>query len=200
VSKDVVGRKAPVGNKDGASTIGIPVHEVADGTELILFHSRLKDAIQIPFTEEIIQGNGVHRVEPPSGSTARRVERIWVVRVSVDVELTAVATNEIIFAFVENKREMGVKLAQKVRECGREKLLALLIKSRVGKGRDIIVEEFEEFVCCRIALHGNEEAHEVFEAEFPYTGKIGAGVFGEPPRVIRHLGNVTPEMCFRPLW
>jgi len=76
VGKEVLAGEPPVGNKYGGTTIFVPIGKVADSAEFILFHTWLKHAIQISFAEEIVQGNGVQRVETPKGLTARRVERI----------------------------------------------------------------------------------------------------------------------------
>ena len=134
MSEEVIAGEAPIGDKYGCAGIGIPVSEVADSAELILVHAWLKHAIQISFAEDVVQGNGVQGIEAAGRSGARRVESARVVRVSGDVELTAVASNEIVFAFVQDKREMRVELAQEEREGGGEQLFPLLVESRAGKG------------------------------------------------------------------
>ena len=97
VSKYVVGSEAPVGNKDGEGGIVIPIREVAKSAELIFFHTRLKDAIQISFAEKIVQGNSVEGVEAHLGMSAGRVEGIRVFRVSEEAELATIATRKNVF-------------------------------------------------------------------------------------------------------
>ena len=142
----------------------------------------------------------MQRVEAPRGLAVRWEEGVRVVWISGNVELATVAANEIVYAFVQCEGEMRVELSQEERQRGGEQLLPLLVKSRNGKGICAIVKEFEKFDSGGVALHGDEKAQEVFEVELPIAGKIGDGIFGEAPRVFRHLGNVAPDMRFRPLW
>jgi len=53
----VVAGKPPVGDENRGSAVGVPAGEAADGAELILYHPRLYDAIQISFAEDIEQKN-----------------------------------------------------------------------------------------------------------------------------------------------
>ena len=93
---------------------------------------------------------------------------------------------------------MRVELAQEEREGGGEQLLPLLVESRAGKGIGVIVKKLEKFVCGSAAFHGNEEADKVFEVKLPFSRKVDARIFGEAPRVFRHLGNVAPKVSLRP--
>ena len=61
---------------------------------------------------------------------------------------------------------MGVELAQKERERVWEQLLTLLVKSRIGKSIDVIVEKIKKFVSGSIALHGDKETNEFLEIKF----------------------------------
>jgi hypothetical protein len=59
-----------------------------------------------------------------------------------------------------------VELVHQVRERAWEQLAALLVKGGIGKRVNVKVKEFEQFVPCRTALHGNKESQQGFEVHF----------------------------------
>ena len=102
----------------------------------------------------------MQHIEAFCGRNARRVKGIGIVGVSGDAEIGTVAPQESIDPIEFKEREMRVELVQKMRERGGEKFAALLVKCRVGECVNVKIEEFEQFMPCGAALHGDEEAQQ----------------------------------------
>ena len=57
-------------------------------------------------------------------------------------------------------------------ECRDGKFGTLLIKSRSGRNRGIILKKFEKFMIQASAFHGNDQMHHFLKIKFAFADKI----------------------------
>ena len=97
MSKDVVTGKSSVGNENRMSSIGIPIHEIANGMKFIFSTSGLNFQIKITFRAYLIQGDGMNHVKTRCRFTIRLMVSIWIVRIPGNIKLRAITSDEIVF-------------------------------------------------------------------------------------------------------
>ena len=107
--KDVIAGP-PVSHEDWETAINIAVNELADSVKFIFESSRLENHIQKPLGKQVIQRNGMERIEASFRPSTYRMEGGRVLRVPGNVKFTAVYGNEGILAPKPFCRETKVKL------------------------------------------------------------------------------------------
>lgn len=141
--KDVIAGKPPVSHEDWETAINIAVNELADSMKFIFEFSRLENHIQKPLGKQVIQRNGMERVEASFRPSACRMEGGRVPRVPGNVKFTAVYGNEGILAPKPFCRETKVKLREDMSE-GFGKELGPLLDEGGSRG-DFIGKEIKIF-------------------------------------------------------
>ena len=201
MSEDVIAGKTPVCHEDRAATVNITVYQPAESGKFVFEPAWLDDYIQIPPGKQVIERNGVERVEASVRPATCRMEGGSVLWVSGNVKFAPVSGNEGIPAHKTPGRETEVKVFENVTESFWEKLSPLLNEG--GSSGDFLRQEikiFQQFMIDTSAFHAEEEMDELDKPQFPVTGKILFGVFDKAGRVAGHVVHDCPECGLNLLW